>query len=235
MAVAVLVACFPRVFCKSEKCFFECPRLTSIECVVVCRQEDSQGIKRRKVVVVLRHMTVSREKSRITCFRTYPFSTFGILVCRQVSSTDDVFQRFVLNLYRSLSEVRPQNGRAFLGLAAVQIRRKLIDLARHYRLENQAYKSSERVSDSELGDAGSVESVAHLTAGPATLQRWTEFHQLVDELPTEEREIMGLLYYQGLSQSEAAEILQVSERTVKRRWREARLKLHQLLGDSLLD
>lgn len=154
---------------------------------------------------------------------------------RRWESTDDVFQRFVLNLYRSLSEVRPQNGRAFLGLAAVQIRRKLIDLARHYRLENQAYKSSERVSDSELGDAGSVESVAHLTAGPATLQRWTEFHQLVDELPPEEREIMGLLYYQGLSQSEAAEILQVSERTVKRRWREARLKLHQLLGDSLLD
>jgi RNA polymerase sigma factor (sigma-70 family) len=154
---------------------------------------------------------------------------------RRWESTDDVFQRFVLNLYRSLSEVRPQNGRAFLGLAAVQIRRKLIDLSRHYRLENQAYKSSERVSDSELGDAGSVESVAQLTAGPATLQRWTEFHQLVDELPPEEREIMGLLYYQGLSQSEAAEILQVSERTVKRRWREARLKLHQLLGDSLLD
>lgn len=154
---------------------------------------------------------------------------------RRWESTDDVFQRFVLNLYRSLSEVRPQNGRAFLGLAAVQIRRKLIDLSRHYRLENQAYKSSERISDSELGDAGSVESVAHLTAGPATLQRWTEFHQLVDELPPEEREIMGLLYYQGLSQSEAAEILQVSERTVKRRWREARLKLHQLLGDSLLD
>ena len=154
---------------------------------------------------------------------------------RRWESTDDVFQRFVLNLYRSLREVRPQNGRAFLGLAAVQIRRKLIDLSRHYRLQNQAYRSSERVTDSELGEAGSVESVAHLTAGPATLQRWTEFHQLVDELPAEEREIMGLLYYQGLSQSEAAEILQVSDRTVKRRWREARLKLHQLLGDSLLD
>lgn len=154
---------------------------------------------------------------------------------RRWESTDDVFQRFVLNLYRSLSEVRPQNGRAFLGLAAVQIRRKLIDLSRHYRLENKAYKWNERIGNSELGDAGSVESVAQLTAGPATLQRWTEFHQLVDELPPEEREIMGLLYYQGLSQSEAAEILQVSERTVKRRWREARLKLHQLLGDSLLD
>jgi RNA polymerase sigma factor (sigma-70 family) len=154
---------------------------------------------------------------------------------RRWESTDDVFQRFILNLYRSLNDVRPQNGRAFLGLAAVQIRRKLIDLARHYRLENQAYKAITQTSEDELGDAGSVESVAHLTAGPATLQRWTEFHELVEQLPAEEREIMGLLYYQGLSQGEAAEVLQVSERTVKRRWREARLKLHQLLGDSLLD
>ncbi len=154
---------------------------------------------------------------------------------RRWESTDDVFQRFVLNLYRSLTEVRPQNGRAFMGLAAVQIRRKLIDLARHYRLENQAYKASDLCSQSDLADAGSVESAANLTAGPATLQRWTEFHELVDRLPQEEREIMGLLYYQGLSQSEAAGILNVSERTVKRRWREARLKLYQLLGDSLLD
>lgn len=153
---------------------------------------------------------------------------------RRWESTDDVFQRFVLNLYRSLSDVRPQNARAFLGLAAVQIRRKLIDLSRHYRLENQAHKRTERQSDPEEAELGALESASQQTAGPATLQRWTEFHQLVDQLPDEEREVMGLLYYQGLSQSEAAGILGVSERTVKRRWREARLRLHKLLGDSLI-
>jgi RNA polymerase sigma factor (sigma-70 family) len=154
---------------------------------------------------------------------------------RRWESTDDVFQRFVLNLYRSLNEVRPQNARAFLGLAAVQIRRKLLDLARHYRLENQACSPNERQSQAERAEQGSIDSVPHLTAGPATLQRWTEFHQLVEQLPTEEREVMDLLYYQGMSQSEAAQILEVSERTVKRRWREARLRLHKLLGDSLID
>jgi RNA polymerase sigma factor (sigma-70 family) len=154
---------------------------------------------------------------------------------RRWESTDDVFQRFILNLYRSLDDVRPQNARAFLGLAAVQIRRKLLDLARHYRSKNRVFKAEEGQWEAAGFEQSSVDFASQMTAGPATLQRWTEFHQLVDELPAEEREIMGLLYYQGLSQSEAAEILQVSDRTVKRRWREARLKLHQLLGDSLLD
>ncbi|MBL8798147.1 MAG: helix-turn-helix domain-containing protein, partial [Planctomycetia bacterium] len=39
-----------------------------------------------------------------------------------------------------------------------------------------------------------------------------------------------LLFYQGLSQAEAAALLNVSERTVKRRWQSARLQLHDALG-----
>jgi DNA-directed RNA polymerase specialized sigma24 family protein len=35
--------------------------------------------------------------------------------------------------------------------------------------------------------------------------------------------------YQGLSQAEAAELLGVAERTVKRRWQTARRKLHEAL------
>jgi DNA-directed RNA polymerase specialized sigma24 family protein len=38
-----------------------------------------------------------------------------------------------------------------------------------------------------------------------------------------------LLYYQGVSQTEAAAILDISERTIKRRWQSARLRLHDAL------
>jgi RNA polymerase sigma factor (sigma-70 family) len=51
----------------------------------------------------------------------------------------------------------------------------------------------------------------------------------VERLPDEEREIFDLLWYQGLSQAEAAALLHVSERTIKRRWQAARLKLHEAL------
>src|SRR5262249_51812291 len=64
---------------------------------------------------------------------------------------------------------------------------------------------------------------------PARLAAWGEFHEQIGALPDEEREVFDLIWYQGLSQAEAAELLHVSERTIKRRWQAARLKLHDAL------
>ncbi len=46
--------------------------------------------------------------------------------------TDDVLQNAALRLCRVLDSIRPATVRSFINLAAVQIRRELIDLARHY-------------------------------------------------------------------------------------------------------
>jgi RNA polymerase sigma factor (sigma-70 family) len=68
---------------------------------------------------------------------------------------------------------------------------------------------------------------------PDRLAAWTEFHEQVERLPEEEREVFSLLWYKGLSQAEAAEVLGVSDRTIKRRWQSARLHLHEALGGQL--
>ena len=46
--------------------------------------------------------------------------------------TDDVLQNALLRLRRALEKTSPESVRSFVNLAAVQIRRELIDLARHY-------------------------------------------------------------------------------------------------------
>jgi RNA polymerase sigma factor (sigma-70 family) len=51
----------------------------------------------------------------------------------------------------------------------------------------------------------------------------------VEALPDKEREIFDLLWYQGLSQSEAADALEVDLRTIKRRWRSARIMIYEAL------
>jgi DNA-directed RNA polymerase specialized sigma24 family protein len=56
-----------------------------------------------------------------------------------------------------------------------------------------------------------------------------EFHRIVEGLPGE---VFELLWYHGLTQKEAAELLGVSEWTLKRRWQEARIALAQALGGS---
>lgn len=55
------------------------------------------------------------------------------------------------------------------------------------------------------------------TYEPGRLAAWTEFHRSIEALPTEDREIFDLLWYQELSQAEAAALLNVSERTIRRR------------------
>src|SRR5689334_5923319 len=47
--------------------------------------------------------------------------------------TDDVCQKALLRLYQALSKCTLDSSRHFWNLAALQIRRVLIDLARHYQ------------------------------------------------------------------------------------------------------
>ena len=47
--------------------------------------------------------------------------------------TDDVFQNAAMRLYQALAEVDIQDPQHFFRLASLQIRRELIDLARHYQ------------------------------------------------------------------------------------------------------
>ena len=46
------------------------------------------------------------------------------------NQTDDVLQNALVRLFRALKSVKPDSKRAYVGLAATQIRRELIDMAR---------------------------------------------------------------------------------------------------------
>jgi RNA polymerase sigma-70 factor (ECF subfamily) len=150
---------------------------------------------------------------------------------RRWEQTDDIVQNAALRLCRALKDIRPESVRHFINLAAVQIRRELIDLARHYEgPEGPGRHHLSRAGPDDSGTApGPPDSPAD-TGDPARLASWTEFHDTVETLPDAEREIFDLLWYQGLSRREAAALLGVTERVVKRRWRATLLKLHERLG-----
>jgi RNA polymerase sigma factor (sigma-70 family) len=151
---------------------------------------------------------------------------------RRWEETDDVLQNAALRLCRALQDVRPESVRSFLNLAALQIRRELVDLARHYEGPEGLGRHHLSRAPTEASGAGSDPLDAPTdTHDPARLASWTDFHDTVETLPEAERELFHLLWYQGLSQREAAAVLGVTERVARRRWRSAQLKLHQLLGD----
>jgi RNA polymerase sigma factor (sigma-70 family) len=154
---------------------------------------------------------------------------------RRWEQTDDVFQNAVMRLYHALAEVRPATVAEFFRLAALNVRRELLDLAKHYY--GPRGLGARHASVGDQPDAGSGEQApsppADSAADPTRLALWTEFHSQIDKLPEEELAVFDLLWYQGLSQAEAAAVLNISERTLKRRWRSARLKIHAALGGEL--
>src|SRR5690349_10324078 len=56
----------------------------------------------------------------------------GFAGVQRWEQTDDVLQNALVRLWTSLQHVRPRSVREFYGLATLQIRRELLDLARHY-------------------------------------------------------------------------------------------------------
>jgi RNA polymerase sigma-70 factor (ECF subfamily) len=142
--------------------------------------------------------------------------------------TDDVLQNALVRLCRALRAVTPPTPRDLFRLAAMQIRRELLDMARRYS-GPQGLKANHASQQADLREDGAFEA-ADSTYDPVRLIEWTQFHHEVDRLPDEDREVFDLLYYQGLSQADAAVLLGVSDRTIKRRWQSARLALHEALG-----
>jgi RNA polymerase sigma-70 factor (ECF subfamily) len=142
--------------------------------------------------------------------------------------TGDVLQNALLRLLRAVEEIKPPSMREFFGLAAEQVRRVLIDLARHYR-------SSKGLGTNLVSDGDSI--LRNLdVAEPAAddnLERWHDFHEAVQRLPAEEREVMGLVFYHGWTQAQIAELFQTSERSIRRRWQSACFKVDQMVKKGL--
>jgi len=136
---------------------------------------------------------------------------------RRWTETDDLVQNALLRLYRALGAVAPHDPQHFIRLAALQVRRELIDLTR--RLGSP--ESFAANHDTHTG-AGGGQRIEH-AVGPADdepdrLGEWTRFHQTVAALAEPDRELFEMVWYLGLSQEEIGEVLGCSTRTVRRRW-----------------
>ena len=151
---------------------------------------------------------------------------------RRWEQTDDVLQNAMLRLHQSLVAVKPDSVQHFFAFAATQIRRSLIDLARHhFGPEGDAAHH-----ETDHGNTEKPEIVAQAvdeTMEPRTLDAWCDFHEQVGRLPDKERDVFYLIWYDGLSQKEVASVLNVDVRTVKRHWQSARVTLFEALdGES---
>jgi RNA polymerase sigma factor (sigma-70 family) len=132
---------------------------------------------------------------------------------------DELLSAVTERLLKAMREARPRNVRQFFALANQHMRWELNDLARRFDEQptpvdlNDALIPTPANSDSRLSPDG---------------RRMLE---AIDSLPEEEREAFDLVRVQGMTQTEAAQILAVATVTVKRRLNRGLRLLAEKLGD----
>lgn len=153
----------------------------------------------------------------------------GGAALRQVDDTDDLLQNASIRLCRAFAAVTIDSPRAAMGLAVTQLKRELVDLIRRHRREARHRRGGFAARDESTSDRiGIVERAA---AVDEDLSGWAVFHETVESLPREQKEAVHFLWYLGLDQAAAAKLLGISDRTLRRHWREARASLRSRLRD----
>ena len=139
-------------------------------------------------------------------------------ICQEVES-DDLLNDALIQLMKGLDEIQPNDSQHFFRLASQHIRWSLINLARKvygtkgYRTHEKGMKQDSPEETQDWNPPARDSSF-----NPFKLMEWTEVHEKAEQLPEKEKEAFDLLYYQGLTQNEAADLMGVSSRSVRNYW-----------------
>jgi len=154
-------------------------------------------------------------------YRRYSRPVFGLALRRlgDRGRAEDAVQETFASIWRAARSYRPERGPGAPWLYAVA-RNAITDRGR------ARYEAPAEIPDSPSPDAGPAERAE---------SGWTAWrvHRALEELSTNERSVIELAYWSGLSQSEIAEFLNIPLGTVKTRTRAALSRLAVLLEEEL--
>jgi RNA polymerase sigma factor (sigma-70 family) len=159
----------------------------------------------------------SARRLHVLC-STWLFQRYPRLTRHPVNlEADEMLSALVERLLKALRSVRPQTVRQFFGLANQHIRWELNDLSR--RLDRQT----------PFVEMESEEVPAPASSGSGLSDDGYRMLEAIDQLPADEREAFDLVRIQGMTHTEASQIIGVTPLTVKRRLnRGLRLLANQL-------
>jgi RNA polymerase sigma-70 factor (ECF subfamily) len=132
---------------------------------------------------------------------------------------DELLSAVVERLLKAMGKLRPQTVREFFGLANQHIRWELNDLAR--RLD-------EKAPDMELVEGLALAPESSASGISINARRMLD---AIENLPDDEREVFSLVRIQGLTQTEVADLVGVSLKTIQRRLNRSLLLLSETLAD----
>jgi RNA polymerase sigma factor (sigma-70 family) len=153
--------------------------------------------------------------------------TYILLIVRKQALAEDIFQETFIKVIKSLQEGKYKDNGKFLSWVMRIAHNLIID---HFRKEKQMslvsnddYESgvfnSKKFSDETVEDIMVFDQIC------------TDVRALIDELPDDQKEVVLLRHYGGLSFKEIAEQTNVSINTALGRMRYALINLRKIISD----
>jgi RNA polymerase sigma-70 factor, ECF subfamily len=130
---------------------------------------------------------------------------------------EEILQETLLRIWSRAEQYVPERGSPLIWMLAV---------ARYTTLERLRFESHRPT----LSDGNEPTPLLENFPEPESTSeeaRWRSLHLVIQSLPEEQRTVLEMAYYQGLSQSEIAEMLDLPLGTVKTRLRAGMLRLRQ--------
>jgi RNA polymerase sigma-70 factor (ECF subfamily) len=153
--------------------------------------------------------------------------TYILLIVRKQALAEDIFQETFIKVIKSLQEGKYKDNGKFLSWVMRIAHNLIID---HFRKEKQMnmvsnddYETS--VFNSKKFSEETVEDIMVFN------QICTDVRSLIDELPDDQKEVVLLRHYGGLSFKEIAEQTNVSINTALGRMRYALINLRKIITD----
>jgi RNA polymerase sigma-70 factor (ECF subfamily) len=147
--------------------------------------------------------------------------SFAMRLVQERSTAEDLLQEVFLQIWREAGKYSPERGTPEAWIITIT-RSRAIDKLRSIRRRDKSFVPMEGATGKEYD--GRVESGA--TASDSKIMVNSALSQLSDN----QRQVLELAYFDGLTQSEIAERLKEPLGTVKTRMRAALGKLRELLG-----
>lgn len=142
--------------------------------------------------------------------------------------TDGLIAESYLRLNRAIDELKPEDVRQFFALAALQMRRHLLDKLRRLQGRGQI-KRPIQVSLDAPADR-EFPGLLQIASNPSQ-EPWTSLDilQAMEQLDDRDRECLTLQTWYGFTHAEIGELLKVSTKTVQRSCNAAYIRLNEIL------
>ena len=170
---------------------------------------------------ILTHFQSGNEKGMVLLYKHYNQSLFGIVssIITDEHLAEDVLQEVFVKIWGNRDKYSPDKGRLYTWMVNIA-RNSAID-----KLRSKNFKQHQKTKSEEDFVIG-FENQSFTPINPDTIG----LQDVVSKLKDDHKDVIELVYFQGYTQQEAAEKLDIPLGTIKTRLRSAIQKLREIVN-----